>query len=134
MQAMFVAMSLYPEVQKKAQAELDNVVGPSRLPDFDDLESLTYIRAIIKESLRWHTVTPVGIPHRMVEDDFFRGYFVPAGSAIIANAWSVFMSCPISYTPRSAMLIPWTGRACTIRTYMRIQTSSALTDSFATAN
>ena len=89
MQAAFLAMSLYPEVQRKAQDELDRIVGPGRLPDFDDLKSLVYIHAIIKESLRWHTVTPVGIPHRTVEDDFFRGYFVPAGSAIIANAWSV---------------------------------------------
>ena len=92
MQATFLAMSLYPEVQRKAQAELDRVVGPGRLPDFADLDSLVYIQAIVKESIRWHTVTPLGIPHCMVEDDFFRGYFVPAGSMVIANSWSVFVS------------------------------------------
>ncbi|KAM5539388.1 hypothetical protein V8D89_006840 [Ganoderma adspersum] len=88
MQATFLAMSLYPEVQRKAQAELDRVVGPGRLPDFADLDSLVYIQAIVKESIRWHTVTPLGIPHRTVEDDFFRGYFVPAGSVLIANSWA----------------------------------------------
>ncbi len=90
MQSAFFALSLYPEVQRKAQAELDRVVGRGRLPDFDDLESLVYINAIVKEAMRWHTVTPLGIPHRTVEDDFFRGYFVPGGSVLIANTWSVF--------------------------------------------
>ncbi|PIL22692.1 cytochrome P450 [Ganoderma sinense ZZ0214-1] len=88
MQSTLLAMSLYPEVQQKAQAELDRVVGPGCLPNFADLDSLVYIRAIVKESIRWHTVTPLGIPHRTVEDDFFRGYFVPAGSVIIANSWA----------------------------------------------
>ena len=49
MEAAFLAMSLYPEVQKKAQAELDRIVGRNRLPNFDDLESLIYINAIVKE-------------------------------------------------------------------------------------
>ena len=53
-------MALYPEVQKKAQAEIDAVVGPSRLPDFDDRPSLPYINAIVKELMRWHPVTPLG--------------------------------------------------------------------------
>ncbi|KAM5539390.1 hypothetical protein V8D89_006842 [Ganoderma adspersum] len=88
MEAAFLAMSLYPEVQKKAQAELDRVVGRNRLPNFDDLNYLIYINAIVKESLRWHTVAPLGFPHRTVKDDFFRGYFVPAGSIIIGNIWA----------------------------------------------
>ena len=53
-------MVLYPEVQKKAQAELDAVVGPNRLPDFEDRPSLPYINAIVKESMRWHLVAPLG--------------------------------------------------------------------------
>ena len=52
-------MVLYPEVQKKAQAEIDAVVGSHRLPDFDDRPSLPYINAIVKESMRWHSVTPL---------------------------------------------------------------------------
>jgi cytochrome P450 len=46
-------MAMYPEVQKKAQAEIDSVVGKDRLPDFDDRESLPYVSAILKEVLRW---------------------------------------------------------------------------------
>ena len=53
-------MALYPQVQKKAQAEIDAVVGPNRLPDFKDRPSLPYINSIVKESLRWHLVAPLG--------------------------------------------------------------------------
>ena len=60
MQALFLAMALYPEVQKKAQAEIDAVVGPDRFPDFEDRDSLPYIKAIVKETMRWHLVVPLG--------------------------------------------------------------------------
>ena len=60
MHSFFLAMALYPEVQKKAQAEIDTVVGPHRLPDFEDRPSLPYINAIVKESMRWHLVAPLG--------------------------------------------------------------------------
>ena len=53
-------MVKYPEVQEAAQAELDRVVGCDRLPNFPDEESLPYIGAVIKETLRWHNVTPLG--------------------------------------------------------------------------
>ena len=50
--AVFLAMSLYPEVQKKAQQEIDAVVGSDRLPDFADRDSLPYVDAIMKEVMR----------------------------------------------------------------------------------
>ena len=62
MQALFLAMALYPEVQKKAQIEIDAVVGQNRLPDFEDRPFLPYINAIVKESMRWHLVGPLGVP------------------------------------------------------------------------
>lgn len=85
--ASFVALSLYPEAQKKAQAELDAVVGRERLPELHDRESLVYVKAIIMESLRWHNVTPLGIAHRTILDDEIQGYFVPAGTTLVANIW-----------------------------------------------
>ena len=60
MQALFLAMALYPEVQKKAQAEIDSVIGPNRLPNFEDRPSLPYINAVVKESMRWHVPAPLG--------------------------------------------------------------------------
>nr|BED43012.1 cytochrome P450 monooxygenase [Trametes versicolor] len=89
LQAVFLAMSLYPEVLKKAQAELDAVVGPHRLPDFEDREALVYVNAIIKEALRWHVVTPLSVPHCTLEDDVFNGYFIPAGTTILPNVWAM---------------------------------------------
>ena len=53
-------MALYPDVQKKAQAEIDALVGPNRLPDFEDRPSLPYINAVVKEVMRWHSVAPFG--------------------------------------------------------------------------
>jgi cytochrome P450 len=53
-------MCNYPEVQARAQAELDAVVGTDRLPDFNDQPNLPYVNAILKEVLRWQPVTPFG--------------------------------------------------------------------------
>ncbi|TBU24744.1 cytochrome P450 [Dichomitus squalens] len=86
--SVFSGVSLHPEVLRKAHAELDAVVGPHRLPDFNDRDSLVYVNAIIKEALRWHTVTPLGVPHATTSDDDFRGYFIPAGTMILPNVWA----------------------------------------------
>ena len=53
-------MTVYPDVARKAQAELDSVVGTDRLPRFSDRESLPYINALVLEVLRWHSVAPTG--------------------------------------------------------------------------
>ena len=66
MQTLFLAMALYPEVQKKAQAEIDAVIGPNRLPDFHDRHSLPYINAVLKETLRWNLVAPLGGPFSII--------------------------------------------------------------------
>ncbi|TBU63516.1 O-methylsterigmatocystin oxidoreductase [Dichomitus squalens] len=88
MLSVFSGVSLHPEVLAKAHAELDEVVGPHRLPDFSDKDSLVYINAIIKEATRWHTAFPMGVPHATVADDEFRGYFIPAGTMVIPNTWA----------------------------------------------
>ena len=55
-----LAMIAYPEKQQKCQEELDRVVGRSRMPTFLDRNNLVYVRATVREILRWRTVTPVG--------------------------------------------------------------------------
>lgn len=80
-------MALYPDVQKKAQAELDRVVGQGRLPDFSDRDTLPYVTALIKETIRWHIVTPTALPHATVQDDVYNGYFIPKGSTVLPNLW-----------------------------------------------
>jgi cytochrome P450 len=84
-----VAMILYPDVQRKAQAEIDQIVGNSRLPDFSDEAVLPYVQAVLKEVLRWHPVTPLAVPHRVTESDVYDGYHIPAGSTVIANVWGM---------------------------------------------
>ncbi|KAF8883970.1 cytochrome P450 [Infundibulicybe gibba] len=88
-QAFFMAMALYPDAQRKAQAELDSVVGNNRLPDFADRDSLPYVNAITKEVMRWHNIAPLGFPHMTTADDEYDGYFIPKGSTIIGNTWSI---------------------------------------------
>ena len=57
---MFLAMVLFPEVQKKAQAELDAIIGSERLPTLSDRRSLPYMEALLKEIHRWHAVSRLG--------------------------------------------------------------------------
>jgi len=83
-------MALFPEVQKRAQVEIDAVcsaVGsdPTRLPDFDDKESLPYIDAIIQEVFRWGVVTPLGFPHRATAPIEYKGWLIPEGTYLISN-------------------------------------------------
>ncbi|OSD08730.1 CyP450 monooxygenase [Trametes coccinea BRFM310] len=87
-QAFFLVMAGFPDAQKKAQAELDSVVGSKRLPDFSDQEALPYVSALIKECLRWHPVLPLAVPHRLVADDKYRGYLIPKGTLVIPNVWA----------------------------------------------
>ncbi|KAI0674482.1 cytochrome P450 [Trametes maxima] len=92
----FLAMTNFPEVQKKAQAELDAVVGPDRLPNFDDRPALPFINALIKECYRWHVVFPLGAPHKTTADEVHDGYLIPKGAIIMANAWGISRD-PVEY-------------------------------------
>ena len=85
----FLAMARNPRIVRKAQEELDRVLGGERLPDFSDQESLPYISAIVKEVLRWGCPAPIGLPKRVMKDDTYNGYFIPAGAIIIENNWLV---------------------------------------------
>ena len=60
MSSLFLLLVLYPQVQRRAQAELDVATGRDRLPTFDDRPRLPYIEALCKELMRWQMVAPVG--------------------------------------------------------------------------
>jgi len=55
-----LAMVMYPDVQKRAQAEIDSVIGLDQLPTFEDRPSLPYMEALFREILRWHPIVPLG--------------------------------------------------------------------------
>jgi cytochrome P450 len=55
----FLAMLIWPEIQRKAQAEIDRVVGNDRLPELDDAARMPYVQGIVNECLRWIPVVPM---------------------------------------------------------------------------
>ena len=77
-------MTMYPDVQRKAQTELDRLIGPDRLPDITDYDDLIYIQAVTLESMRWMVVLPLGVFHRVITDDEYKGFFIPKGTTVIA--------------------------------------------------
>ena len=79
-----------PKAVKKAQEELDRVVGKEELPDFSHKDDLPYINAFMREVFRWNPPAPAGFPGRAMQDDIYRGYLIPAGAIVIQNIWGVF--------------------------------------------
>ncbi|CZR68666.1 uncharacterized protein PAC_18565 [Phialocephala subalpina] len=86
---MIIFMCL-PHTLKKAQAIVDGAVGRDRLPNFDDLGRIPYITAMIREAFRWRTVAPVAIPHAVVADDVYDGYFIPKGATVFALSQHIY--------------------------------------------
>ncbi|ESK84495.1 cytochrome p450 [Moniliophthora roreri MCA 2997] len=82
---LILAMIAFPEAQRKAQEELDAVVGRERIPAPQDMPNLPYMRAVVKEALRWRPPSPMGVFHASLEDDIYEGYYIPKGSLIIPN-------------------------------------------------
>ncbi|KLO09945.1 cytochrome P450 [Schizopora paradoxa] len=89
MQTFILAMTLHPEVVRKAQAEIDSVIGADRLPQLSDRPSLPYLDAVIKETLRWNVAAPLSLPRATGEDDEYNGYFIPKGAVIFPNVWQM---------------------------------------------
>ncbi|KAH9021013.1 cytochrome P450 [Lactarius pseudohatsudake] len=85
LQWWILAMLVYPNVQARAHAELDDVVGRGRPPTFADIPFLPYIRAMVKETLRWSPIAPFGVPHASTADDWYEGMFIPKGTICLQN-------------------------------------------------
>lgn len=83
-------MILYPETQRNAQKELDQVIGSNAFPSLQDRPNLPYTNALYKEILRWHPVAPGGFPHVLSQDDFVGDYFIPKGTIVMSNIWYVY--------------------------------------------
>jgi len=82
-------MIIHPEIQRRAQAELDAVVGPHRLPTVQDRADLPYLGAIQKEIYRWAAIVPLGIPHCATEDIVYESHFIPKDSLLVNNIWQI---------------------------------------------
>ncbi|EOA20420.1 hypothetical protein CARUB_v10000729mg [Capsella rubella] len=78
-----------PELMKRAQQELDEVVGKDKIVEESHITSLPYISAIMKETLRLHPTLPLLVPHRPAESAVVGGYTIPKDSKIFVNVWSI---------------------------------------------
>ncbi|CAG8653959.1 7692_t:CDS:2 [Ambispora gerdemannii] len=86
---ILAAIANNPEIQLRAQKELDSVVGQSKLPSHKDLPSLPYIRAIVKEGLRWAPPIPMGVGHLTEQDDEYMGYHILKNSVVLLNMLAI---------------------------------------------
>ncbi|KAF9005425.1 cytochrome P450 [Cyathus striatus] len=93
LESFLLAMILHPNVLKKAQAEMDEVIGGKRLPVLEDRDSLPYLECVAKEVLRWNSPVPLGMPHRLMEDDYYRDYHIPKGATVFANIYEISKEC-----------------------------------------
>ncbi|KAJ3552876.1 hypothetical protein NM688_g3920 [Phlebia brevispora] len=89
MEVFLVAIMRFPDAARKAREEIDRVVGRDRLPKFEDMDSLPYIRAFIKEVQRWRPVVPSAVPHCVSRDDEYEQYHIPKGAIIFGNLYTM---------------------------------------------
>ncbi|TFK41710.1 cytochrome P450 [Crucibulum laeve] len=92
-------MALHPEVQRKAQIEIDDIIGVDQLPDPPKLGKLPYLAAVLKEVLRFAPVGNIALPHRVIVDDEYAGYRIPKDATIIANVWAIMHDVSIYSEP-----------------------------------
>ncbi|XP_071500555.1 cytochrome P450 2U1-like [Diadema antillarum] len=81
-------LAYYPELQEKVHAQIDAVVGRDRVPTIEDRSSLPLITAITQEILRTRIGTTT-VPHHTAEDTYLGDYFVPKGTQVLGNIWSM---------------------------------------------
>ncbi|KAF7759803.1 hypothetical protein Agabi119p4_11498 [Agaricus bisporus var. burnettii] len=101
LQTFILAMVLNPDVYKKLQDEMDSVCGDQRLPTHEDRLSLPYLECVLKECLRWNVPVPMGLPHRLMEDDVYRDWYLSSGTTVLVNIRSILHDCdaPTEFNP-----------------------------------
>lgn len=90
MLSCILALCVFPEVQRKAQEEIDRVCMVGQAPTWDTLDALPYCQALFKETLRWRSVTVLGgLPHAPIQDTVFREYHFKRDLTIVGNLWAI---------------------------------------------
>ncbi|KAH9568060.1 hypothetical protein CY35_03G057600 [Sphagnum magellanicum] len=79
----------HPDIMKRAQEELDTVVGSNRLVSESDLQHLPYLQAILKETFRIHPPAPIMVPYRSIQPCQVEGYNLPTNIQLIVNLWAM---------------------------------------------
>ncbi|KAL0443915.1 UNVERIFIED_CONTAM: cytochrome [Sesamum latifolium] len=84
-----VELLSHPEIMRKAKNELAQVVGKSNKFEEGHIESLPYLQAVLKETLRLHPPIPFLVPRRAIQETNFMGYQIPKNTQLFVNAWSI---------------------------------------------
>ncbi|XP_057873228.1 cytochrome P450 81Q32 [Cryptomeria japonica] len=98
----------HPDVMRKAREELDSKVGRNRMVEESDIPQLTYLQAIVKETMRLHPPAPMLMPHKSIEACTVGGYHIPAGTMLMVNAWVIhrdpkLWNKPLDFIPERFM-------------------------------
>ncbi|XP_038054804.1 cytochrome P450 2J6-like [Patiria miniata] len=83
-------MMVYPDIQKRVQAEIDDVVGRNRMPRMADIPELHFTRAVTWEVQRLANIVPLGVPHSAASDIYLQGYLIPKDTLVLPNMWTIF--------------------------------------------
>ncbi|KAL2508654.1 Cytochrome [Forsythia ovata] len=78
-----------PETMMKAKKEISSVVGSNKKFEESDIDKLSYLQAVIKETLRLHPPLPFLIPRRATQDTNFMGYLIPKNTQVFVNVWAI---------------------------------------------
>ncbi|KAE8703410.1 putative Cytochrome P450 [Hibiscus syriacus] len=78
-----------PMCLKRTQAEVRNLIGKKGFLKEDDIQSLSYLKAVIKETFRMQPIAPLLVPRETLRKCNIGGYEVPAKSLVCVNAWAI---------------------------------------------
>ncbi|PSS15731.1 Flavonoid 3',5'-hydroxylase [Actinidia chinensis var. chinensis] len=107
-----------PRILKRAQEEMDRVVGKTRLLEESDLRNLPYLKSICKETFRLHPTVPLGIPRVSTSACEVNGYYIPKNTRLFVNVWAIgrdpnVWENPLEFDPdrflieKNAKIEPW---------------------------
>lgn len=94
-------MMYYPDIQERVQAEIESVVGSSRLPSVTDRENMPYTDAVIHEIQRMGNIIPLNVVHMANKDTMLDKYTIPKGTAILPTLNSVLHDESMWETPHT---------------------------------
>lgn len=79
----------HPWIMKKLQKEIDTIVGLDRMVDESDSDKLQYLEMVIKETMRFHPISPLLVPHASMEDCMINGFHIPKQSTVLFNTYTM---------------------------------------------
>ncbi|KAL1624328.1 hypothetical protein SLS56_007867 [Neofusicoccum ribis] len=109
MDVFVLACLAHPAFIRRAQKEMDEVVGKDRLPSFADRDGLPYVRAVVEETLRWRHIAPGGVPHATLQEDHYMGYRIPKGATVLPAFWTMHLDEEVYDSPWAFRPERWLG-------------------------